>query len=356
MKTLSLTILLLMAVCTCFAQTIKGKIISSTNKQPIPYATVKLKLSNKVTSTNSNGDFSIEKDEKILIDTILVSNIGYYSLSIATNKVPKNEVIILKEDEKTLREININASKKKYKMLNEFSYNNALYSIEKDTAQRFISSKFPIAKLFTAEVDSFRLEAIHVGRYLETIIPTARLRTNIGTFTQYPTRSLFYDLKRHVKRAIFNLYIIYPDTLGAPSPLSQAIKIPVDVNSSEAELEIDLRNHNIRPKQRSFYIAIEWLAIVPNQNYSLGVPKIDRIYRQVAWPTAKNGKMDGAAPIALVYELGFEPFVSTYKTQIENLHQKYAWINNNWMVIEPIIDAKTDEEMALSAKISYYQP
>ena len=354
MKNLSLLFLFSIMVVTSMAQTIKGKIISSTDKEPVAYATVKLKLSGTTTLTNLNGEFNIEKNDKLPTDTIVVSNIGYFTVRIATNDLPKNGIISLKEDQKTLSEVGVKSGKKQYKMVNEFSYSAALYSIEKDTSQSYVSSKFPIAKAFTADIDSFKLESIHVGRFIETVIPTAKARNAIGKIFDAPTSSLFYDLKKPVERAIFNLYIIYPDVSGEPTPLSEAIKIPVDLNDRQADVEIDLRGYNIRPKQRNFYVCLEWLPILPNQTYSLGIRGKERIYRQVAWPIAKSKKNDGSAPIALVYEIGYEPFVSIYKVKTESAKPKYVWVKNQWVPVAPEPNAKTDDEMALSVKISYY--
>lgn len=355
MKIRCLLLILLALNLTTFAQTIKGKVISASDKQPIPYATVK--LNDKVTQTNLQGEFMIAIDGDATDVILTVTTIGYITLNIPLSKLPKDNIISLKEDEQTLKEVQISGGKKQFIMLNEFDYANVAYTIERDAARSFISSKFPIAKLFTADVDSFKLESVNLGRFIErNILKT--LKIPIPGFRD-ERRSVFYDFKKHShkkngRRAIFNLYVIYPDSAGAPTALSKAIKIPIDISNLDPDLEIDLRSYNIRPQQRQFFIAVEWLDILPNKNYSLGISGESIFQRQTAWPMPTAPK-NSTTPIALIYQIGYEPLVSIYKTKKENVILKYVWLQDRWMPIDQQPTEKFDDEMALSAKISYYQ-
>ncbi|TDG35383.1 hypothetical protein EZJ43_13875 [Pedobacter changchengzhani] len=352
MKKLIFLIVFSIVSLTCFAQTIKGKIIATKSKQPIPYATVKLKLANQTKLTTESGDFNIIVDKLNLKDTIFVSCIGYLSAKLPIDKLPKDGIIYLDEDEKTLKEVSVSVGKKRYEIINEFAYSNIKYTINKDIAQSYLSAKFPIAKKFTANVDSFKLEEIHLGRFVEASNEQTTILTEKYEIKYIRAPWLFYELKKHNERAIFNLYIIYPAENGEPQPLDQAVKIPISLTSAITDTEIDVRNYNIRPKQRNFYIAIEWLAILPNLTYSLGKRNQPKVFRQFTLPT--QTKDDKGPAMALVYEIGYEPYVSTYRIDKKNSTKKYVWLKDNWVTVEPDSDGKIDTEFALSAKISYY--
>lgn len=354
-------LILLIGSVRASAQTISGKLVSAGTNKPISGATVKLLLSNKATATNFEGAFNLQKNSNITIDTLAINSLGFLPVKIATNKLPQNGIFSLKEDLKNLKEVGINKNRKKFKMLNPFDYGSADYTLAKDTSQAFISSKFPIAKLFTANVDSFKLESIHVGRFVERLVNDSYFILNRTTkgdaivpgYANIP-QIFFYQMKRHTQRAIFNLYIIYPDSNGTPEPLNKALKIPVSVDKALSDTEIKLDQYDIHPKQRNFMIAIEWLPILPNQNYSLGKRGHPRIMREFTLPTPKGMKNDGSPEMGLVYELGYEPYVTVYNTQSTNASKKFGWINNEWVNIDNGTEGKFEQEIALSASISYY--
>ncbi|TKC07188.1 carboxypeptidase-like regulatory domain-containing protein [Pedobacter frigoris] len=359
MKITCLLLLFLALNLTAFSQAIKGKIVSVNDKEPIPYATVR--LNEKVTQTNLRGEFEIVVGENATDGILTITAIGYVTANIPLSKLPKDKIISLKEDEQTLKEVQIDGGKKRFKMLNEFDYSEVAYTIERDRDRRFISSKFPIAKLFTANVDSFKLESVNVWRFLET--PVMVVPTTVGTASRsrspWEKRAIFYDFKKHAynkngRRAIFNLYLIYPDSVGTPMALSDAIKIPLDINNLDPDIEVDLRSYNIRPRQRQFFIAIEWLDILPNKNYSLGLGGKATLSRQVAWPMPDDEK-NNSFPIALIYQLGYEPLIAIYKTEKENATIKYVWLQDRWTPVDRQPTDRFDDELALSAKISYYQ-
>ncbi len=61
---------------------IRGKIIDSKTSNPVPYATVYLKKSQVGVISNAEGDFRILNNPGFQSDSLIVSCIGYYRLSV----------------------------------------------------------------------------------------------------------------------------------------------------------------------------------------------------------------------------------------------------------------------------------
>lgn len=61
---------------------VRGKVTDASNKQPVAGATVAVKNSNKATSTNTSGEFSINASNK---DELMVSNVGYENSNVKVN-------------------------------------------------------------------------------------------------------------------------------------------------------------------------------------------------------------------------------------------------------------------------------
>lgn len=96
---------------------IRGKLISSKDKSPIPFATVLIKNKDKGVISNSDGGFRIPY-ELYKSDTLLLSSMGYSSKELTLESLDRSGVnsIILQEKIEKLNEVLVvNAPKKKKK-------------------------------------------------------------------------------------------------------------------------------------------------------------------------------------------------------------------------------------------------
>ncbi|MBX2843491.1 MAG: carboxypeptidase-like regulatory domain-containing protein [Flammeovirgaceae bacterium] len=91
--------------------TIKGKILDAQTKEEIPFVNIYYPKSNVGTSSDVEGDFSIQIKKQDFSDTLVISAIGY-----KTNKVPtfemlnhSDQILYLEEDVLTLDEITVSA-------------------------------------------------------------------------------------------------------------------------------------------------------------------------------------------------------------------------------------------------------
>lgn len=73
---------------------IKGLVINSESKKPLPFATVIITNSDIATTTNSEGVFTIKFPDKNINDKIVISFIGYEKSEIALSELEKEENII----------------------------------------------------------------------------------------------------------------------------------------------------------------------------------------------------------------------------------------------------------------------
>src|ERR1035437_6841574 len=62
---------------------IRGKVIDSKTSHPVPYATVHLKKAQVGVISNAEGDFRILNNPGFQSDSLIVSCIGFHSLSVA---------------------------------------------------------------------------------------------------------------------------------------------------------------------------------------------------------------------------------------------------------------------------------
>lgn len=336
MLKLILSFLLTQLPTLVFAQTISGQVLSSSTGTPFAGVTIRLLLSKVVAQTNDFGEFVVRKNSLYEIDTLSISYLGYTEIRIATNLLPKGNIFDLHEDPKSLRGVDVIAGKTYKAILGAFSYADVAYTLQMDTAQSFVSAKFPIAKMFVADSGHFKVDGVEIGRFVEN--------ANHG-------KPLFYDLKRHNPKAIFNLYFVKADATGKPEPLPQALKVPVNWDHIQAVNRIDLTRFGIKPEQQVFYIAIEWLPILPNRNYSIGKRGHPLLFRQFSLPVTKIER-DSQPNMLMVYETGYEPYISTYSQRTSFVAQRYAWVNDRWIFVEPSSD-KFEAELAISVDISY---
>ena len=71
---------------------INGKIINSTTKNPVQFATVKLKKNQLGVYANADGDFRIASNPDFRNDSIIITCIGYKRKAISYNDLDRNSV------------------------------------------------------------------------------------------------------------------------------------------------------------------------------------------------------------------------------------------------------------------------
>ncbi len=94
---------------------ISGKVVDSKTSKPVPYATVRLKNSQVGVISNAEGDFRILNNPGFQSDSLIVSCIGYYRLSLAFSVLKTSAMNNLKlvPNIYSLKEVRITARKKR---------------------------------------------------------------------------------------------------------------------------------------------------------------------------------------------------------------------------------------------------
>ena len=89
---------------------VNGRIVDN-NKRPLPYTTIRLKNAAIGVVSNQNGDFRLQLRQQFLLDTLIISYIGYNLEVIAVSQLKLQElnIIILKEAATQLGTIEIQA-------------------------------------------------------------------------------------------------------------------------------------------------------------------------------------------------------------------------------------------------------
>jgi hypothetical protein len=187
MYRLPLTILLfiLSSVLTYGQKTIVGKILSTTTKEPIPYANIGIVNSNVGTISNYDGSFSILLPQRLSNDTLTFSSLGFFGKKMPVNMLEskKEYTILLSEKATLLKPVIITAkmAKDKYFELGNKTYDSGNYEPDTTYAGRSVALlidnknfpkgiSFPVyikkAKLciFTNNFDSYKFR-IRLNKY-----------------------------------------------------------------------------------------------------------------------------------------------------------------------------------------------
>jgi TonB-linked SusC/RagA family outer membrane protein len=103
-KHLHLTIIMLSVSCFVVAQrTVSGKIVSGENQQPVAGATVSVKGTKKLTTTDGSGNFKIDAGDK---DILLISSVGFNEEQV---KATEAATIVLTINTRDLSEVVVTA-------------------------------------------------------------------------------------------------------------------------------------------------------------------------------------------------------------------------------------------------------
>ncbi|MEO7990025.1 MAG: carboxypeptidase-like regulatory domain-containing protein [Chryseolinea sp.] len=92
---------------------IKGQLIESKSKEPIPYASVYIKGKSIGTTTNTEGIFQFHVPNEFANDTLIISAIGYdHFMSVTSLMIGKENIVIaLKQSTTLLSEVTVSAKK-----------------------------------------------------------------------------------------------------------------------------------------------------------------------------------------------------------------------------------------------------
>lgn len=102
-KTLFLFLLLTVSLFTMAQRAVKGKILSGENMQPLAGATITVKSTGKITTTDPEGFFNIEANDD---DILLISNVGFTSAEV---KASGASSVTLKPESRDLSEVVVTA-------------------------------------------------------------------------------------------------------------------------------------------------------------------------------------------------------------------------------------------------------
>src|SRR5664279_15913 len=111
---------------------IRGKVIDSKTSEPVPYATVRLKNSKFGVISNAEGDFRILNNPRFQSDSLIVSCIGFHSLSVAFSVLKTSGMNNLKivPNIYSLNEVRVTARKRR--LSPEIIIDRALRNIKKN--------------------------------------------------------------------------------------------------------------------------------------------------------------------------------------------------------------------------------
>lgn len=82
-----------------------GILIDTVTREPVSYAHLQIKGTNRGTVANSEGRFSLSVKEQLTGDTLVISSIGYAPLTLAVNQLSENDTLFLREANVTLNPI-----------------------------------------------------------------------------------------------------------------------------------------------------------------------------------------------------------------------------------------------------------
>jgi hypothetical protein len=241
-----LTFLFLVISTSIYGQ-IKGVVIDENNKS-IPYVNIWIENESIGTTSEENGNFSINVEDKNKI--LVLSALGFETKKI---KVSEAEKVVLKEVTFQLDEVAVFSKKGK----NEIEIGNYrkgginLYNSSGKTP-RIMAKYFPMT------------EEIKSARFLKEI-------------------TLMTACNHHDKAKI-NLRFFEANEDGGPGNDILEQNIVLNVNSGKKNSKINLEEYNIIFPQKGLFIAVEWLIIEENRyELELTDPKTQKLINWIAY-------------------------------------------------------------------------
>ena len=234
---------------------INGVVLDSITKEPLVYANVILPSQQIGVATNYKGAFQINNKAILIKDTLLVSHVGYKTKKIVINQTKKDSIykFYLKEDLQFLDEVHIESFKKLSKPTHKIK------SKGKSLIGHNLRYNEELVKLVNNNKNS-------LGKLLNV---TFHFRT-------YKSSSFGIELPVH-----YRVMFYYVDTISKKPKdlvlLENDIIIKPESKNKKHELEVDLKNYNIKFPKEGLYIGLQSI------NPSLTQPKVGSFY--IATPT-----------------------------------------------------------------------
>ncbi len=262
---------------TAFAQ-VKGTIIDSETKQPIPLVNIWIIDEDKGTTADENGNFTLPEVDTS--KTILFSAVGYGDVSIKIADL--KGIVLMQEKAIELDEVVIQQKKRKiFRTVNPLEDEEETYfASSSTTTPRMMARLIPYRKDYAA--------------------------TPFIKDVTFITVSRSPDSKFNIR-----LYSVAED--GSPGELLYDKNLICTVKKDKRITTVSLSSYNIRMPEKGFFIAIEWL-IIDSNRYDL--------------VSGKHGKaLDRKDKLYNIYY--DPPFKCAYTDRLSShwMYEKGAWTN-----------------------------
>ncbi len=209
---------------------VKGKVIDNITKMPIPYLNIWIENEDVGTTSNKEGEFNLEMDDKT--KTIVFSAIGYETKKMQGDFL--NDLVVLNPNSIKLEEVVINAKKEtKNKVIGKFkkSGHNIFFGCSGKPIIR--------AKFFTYD------KSFNETPFLSKI----KVLTSSGV----------------KKGAKFNIRLYTVGKDGKPNEYLYDKNIIGIAKKGDHKTEIDISNLDIIFPEEGFFVSFEWLIIEENK-------------------------------------------------------------------------------------------
>ncbi|MGK0455380.1 MAG: hypothetical protein ACJAYY_002875 [Paraglaciecola sp.] len=210
----------------------KGKLVDSKTQDPVVYANISFLNSNKGISSNEEGTFSMNLNEKYLEFKVHVSCLNYKDTLVFAKDLYK-KTLFLKSLNIVLDEITLTKRIEKSVVLGEVKS-----SVEgvHTSGMRMLAKYFP------------RDKRVSCCSYLETL------------------EIHFSKRNAHRKKAKFRIRVFTKDNeTGLPKEDILNINLPVEIKEGQKITTIDISNYNLEMPENGVFIAFEKLFIPFNE-------------------------------------------------------------------------------------------
>ncbi len=230
MKILNYLIYFVLIYHVSFSQNKIGGIVKDAKTQhAIPFASIGIEGTQLGTLSNGNGIFELPLRSGL--DTVRISSIGYSNLSLTGNELKNNadKIYYLKPEAYYLKEVEINAKNRLYKILGTSNYSKN------------------VCTAFVGENANWRGEQ------------AAILAHNKDSGTVYLESFGFYIIKNTYADSLqFRIMLYGVNEKGYPGNTFLKKPLLFKTNAAQGEVRIDLKDYYISAK-KDFFISLECL-------------------------------------------------------------------------------------------------
>jgi len=243
-------------------KTFNGIITNKETKEKIPFATIGLIKENTGTNADEEGRFSLPQNKKIPNDSLIISCIGYETLTLPVENINSEFLHIeLREKIKTLSAVVIKSN----------TVSTTLNDFNKCGNSYITSSGFQtqLAQHFHAPEENVSLTHVTICR-----------------------SSHFYDADKTIFR--IRIYDMNNTTKAPGKDLCNEI---IEVKTRSKTIGVNLEKYNIQIPGKDFFIAIEWLKIPFNMEKSkarINGKIVEHItyHPSIGWTEAKDDQVE----------------------------------------------------------------